>query len=139
MGSGPAFSDESNPTVVVQVGAPGSKGTVEIGGIIFSIRGPGAQSFQSAVTYAKHDVAPGAIVVEWNVKQTHQGSAGMWDSYIRLGGAAGTNMQQSQCPTTSPSSSCYAAFLALHLTSGSNAYLEGTWVSAPSWIPTEQF
>ncbi|KAJ6626226.1 pectate lyase superfamily protein-domain-containing protein [Mycena sp. CBHHK59/15] len=30
--------------------------------------------------------AGGAIVVEWNVKQTTQGGAGMWDSHIRLGG-----------------------------------------------------
>ena len=43
MGSGPVFGDQSNPTVVVQVGEPGSRGTVEIGGMIFSTRGPGTQ------------------------------------------------------------------------------------------------
>jgi hypothetical protein len=28
--------------------------------------------------------APGAIVVEWNVQQSSQGAAGMWDSHIRF-------------------------------------------------------
>lgn len=73
-------------------------------------------------------IAPGAIVVEWNVAGSSQGSAAMWDSYIRLGGTAGTNLQQSQCPTNAPGAGCYAAFLALHLTTNSNAYIEGVWV-----------
>jgi len=39
-GTGSKFNDVDNPKVVVQVGAPGSEGTAEIGGIIFSTRGP---------------------------------------------------------------------------------------------------
>ncbi|KAJ7787182.1 pectin lyase fold/virulence factor [Mycena olivaceomarginata] len=69
-GKGSTFQDMNNPKPVVQVGAPGSSGLVEITDIIFSTIGP----------------AGGAIVVEWNVKQTTQGGAGMWDSHIRLGG-----------------------------------------------------
>ena len=38
-GTGNKFDDINNPKAVVQVGAPGSKGTAEIGGIIFSTRG----------------------------------------------------------------------------------------------------
>ncbi|KAF7359322.1 Glucan 1,3-beta-glucosidase [Mycena sanguinolenta] len=112
-GKGSAFQDQSNPQVVVQVGAPGSTGLMEITDIIFATIGP----------------TPGAIVVEWNVKQTTTGGAGMWDSYIRLGGAAGTNLE-SNCPTDGSGGidNCYAAFLALHLTASSTAYLEGTWV-----------
>jgi len=74
--------------------------------------------------------AGGAIVVEWNVKQTTQGGAGMWDSHIRLGGAAGTNLQASDCPSNGNggTTACLAAFAGLHLTSESIAYLEGTWV-----------
>lgn len=90
-------------------------------------------------------VAPGAIVMEWNVNSPQQGGAGMWDSHIRyvmcpfplpkylhhhlfrLGGAAGTNLQ-TNCPSGSDSNSCFAAFMGLHLTTQSNAYLEGTWV-----------
>jgi len=54
----------------------------------------------------------------------------MWDSHIRLGGARGTNLEESQCPRAGATgnSRCFAAFLALHLTPRSTAYLEGTWV-----------
>ncbi|KAJ7246916.1 exo-beta-1,3-glucanase [Mycena haematopus] len=118
-GSGSTFQDMNNPQPVVQVGAPGSSGVLEITDIIFSTIGP----------------AGGAIVVEWNVKQTTQGGAGMWDSHIRLGGAAGTNLQAANCPSdgSGGTTACLAAFAGLHLTSESTAYLEransqGTWV-----------
>ncbi|KAG7453018.1 exo-beta-1,3-glucanase [Guyanagaster necrorhizus] len=113
-GKGSAFQDQSNPQVVVRVGAQGSQGTVEISDIIFS----------------RIYLAPGAIVVEWNVHETTQGGTGMWDSHIRLGGAAGTGLELATCPSSGAGgyNNCYAAFLALHLTSGSTAYLEGTWV-----------
>ncbi|KAJ6547049.1 exo-beta-1,3-glucanase [Mycena capillaripes] len=112
-GKGAAFQDMNNPQAVVQAGAPGSLGVLEITDIIFSTIGP----------------TPGAIVVEWNVKQTAQGNAGMWDSHLRLGGAAGTDLQ-TNCPIDGSGGfdNCYAAFLALHLTPSSSAYLEGTWV-----------
>jgi hypothetical protein len=69
-GKGSTFQDMNNPKPIVQVGAPGSSGLVEITDIMFSTISP----------------AGGAIVVEWNVKQTTEGGAGMWDSHIRLGG-----------------------------------------------------
>jgi hypothetical protein len=108
MGSGNNFANQDAPQIVVQVGSNGVSDPTEFGGIIFSTRGP----------------TPGAIVVEWDVRPKAQGGAGMWDSFVRLGGTAGTNMQSSQCPTMSPGSSCYAAFLAVHLTSASSAYFE---------------
>ncbi|KAJ6479946.1 exo-beta-1,3-glucanase [Mycena vitilis] len=113
-GKGAAFQNVNSPVPVVQVGAAGSTGVVEISDIIFSTIGP----------------APGAIVVEWNVKQSSQGSAGMWDSHIRLGGAAGTNLQASNCPSSGSggTTNCMAAYAGLHLTASSSAYLEGTWV-----------
>ncbi|KAJ7702300.1 beta-1,3-glucanase [Mycena rosella] len=114
-GAGRAFQDQNNPQVVVRVGDPGSRGVVEISDIIFSTVGP----------------APGAIVVEWNVKETTQGSAGTWDTHIRLGGAAGTNLEMAQClpgNLKGDVSRCMAAFMALHLTCDSTAYLEGMWV-----------
>ncbi|KAG6819534.1 hypothetical protein H0H93_010920, partial [Arthromyces matolae] len=121
-GKGDAFSDLENPQVVVRVGEKYSRGIVEITDMIFTTVGP----------------APGAIVVEWNIKEPewHKGGAGMWDSHIRLGGvmsrfpqAAGTKMELSQCPTGgSDVAPCMAAFLALHLMPDSSAYLEGTWV-----------
>ncbi|KAF8184875.1 glycoside hydrolase family 55 protein [Mycena galopus ATCC 62051] len=111
-GAGTAFQDQDNPQVVVRVGEPGSQGVVEITDIIFSTVGP----------------APGAIVVEWNVKESKQGSAGVWDTHIRLGGAAGTNLETEQCLPGNDESGCMAAFMALHLTQHSSAYLEGMWV-----------
>ncbi|KAF5330865.1 hypothetical protein D9619_005867 [Psilocybe cf. subviscida] len=113
-GKGSAFGSQSNPTPVVRVGASGSSGIVEITDMLFTTVGS----------------APGAVVVEWNVKQSSQGSAGMWDSHIRLGGAAGTNLELANCPKSESSgtTNCFAAYLALHLTPSSSAYLEGTWV-----------
>jgi len=113
-GKGAAFQNINSPIPVIQVGAPGSSGVVEISDIIFKTIGP----------------TPGAIVVEWNVKQSSQGSAGLWDSHIILGGAAGTNLQASQCPSSGSggTANCMAAWAGLHLTASSSAYLEGTWV-----------
>ncbi|KAG6878022.1 hypothetical protein C0993_000803 [Termitomyces sp. T159_Od127] len=114
-GSGKKFQDQANPQVVVRVGEPGSQGVLEISDMIFSTIGP----------------APGAIVVEWNVKQPAgvQGGAGAWDTHIRLGGAAGTNLEVEQCPSSGAGGvdRCYAAFLALHIKPGATAYLEGLW------------
>jgi hypothetical protein len=67
IGKGDKFSDQTDPQVVVQVGEESSEGIMEISDIIFSTVGPTA----------------GAIVVEWNVKESFQGAAGMWDSTIR--------------------------------------------------------
>ncbi|KAF9259881.1 exo-beta-1,3-glucanase [Marasmius fiardii PR-910] len=114
-GRGSAFQDINNPEVVVRVGEPNSQGIVEISDMLFSTIGP----------------APGAIVMEWNVQQPSgvNGGAGMWDSHIRLGGADGTNLQ-TNCPSSGSGGfdNCFAAYLGLHLTPASTAYLEGTWV-----------
>ncbi|TFK33474.1 exo-beta-1,3-glucanase [Crucibulum laeve] len=115
-GKGEKFQDKENPQVVVRVGAPESQGIMEISDIIFSTIGPAA----------------GAIIVEWNVREPDcmQAGAGMWDSHIRTGGTAGTNLEGAQCPRTATNryTSCAAAFLHLHLTKYSSAYLEGTWI-----------
>ncbi|KAJ3895883.1 exo-beta-1,3-glucanase [Lentinula edodes] len=110
-GSGSAFEDQNNPQVVVQVGAENSQGIMEISDIIFTTVGP----------------TPGAIVVEWNVQEPSDNSAGagMWDSHIRLGGAIGTNLE-TNCPAdgSGGTTDCFAAYMALHLTASSSAYLE---------------
>ncbi|OBZ70776.1 Glucan 1,3-beta-glucosidase [Grifola frondosa] len=115
MATGNAFTDYNNPRVVVQVGAAGSQGVVEITDMIFTARGPAA----------------GAIIVEWNVHDPagQQGAAGTWDTHIILGGKTGSNLQASNCPTSGAGgNNCFAAFMALHLTPSSSAYLEGLWV-----------
>ncbi|KAL4069050.1 glycoside hydrolase family 55 protein, partial [Scleroderma citrinum] len=119
LGGGSVFQDQNNPKVVVQAGAAGSIGVMEISDMIFSTMGP----------------APGAIVLEWNVHEPpgQQGATGLWDTHIRstnesIYAAAGTNMQIAQCPSGSQNTNCQAAFLCMHLTSGSSGYFEGTWV-----------
>ncbi|KAG0696777.1 glycoside hydrolase family 55 protein [Suillus ampliporus] len=105
MGGGSAFGDQNNPRAVIQAGAANSEGVLEISDMLFTTAGP----------------TPGAIMIEWNVHDPsgQQAAAGMWDSHIRL---------SSQCPSGSVNTACQAAFLGIHLTSGSSAYLEGTWV-----------
>ncbi|KAG9310411.1 glycoside hydrolase family 55 protein [Chiua virens] len=114
LGGGSNFQSQANPRVVVQAGTAGSQGILEISDIVFATVGP----------------APGAILLEWNVHDPsgQQGAAGLWDTHLRLGGAVGTNMQNAQCPSGSVNTACQAAFLGIHLTSGSSAYFEGTWV-----------
>ncbi len=71
------FQDSSNPNPVLQIGNPGDSGDVEITDIMFATKG----------------AQPGAILVQWNIKEDSQGSAGMWDCHFRVGGTAGSNLQ----------------------------------------------
>ncbi|KAK0442944.1 exo-beta-1,3-glucanase [Armillaria borealis] len=106
-GTGDYFKDVENPEVMVRVGEPGSRGSVEITDIIFSTIGP----------------APGAIVLEWNVRghDNNLAGPGMWDSHIILGGYEGSGMDSTHCPVGSEDISCAPAFLGLHLTSEATA------------------
>ncbi|KAF3902986.1 hypothetical protein ABW20_dc0106112 [Dactylellina cionopaga] len=116
MGSGVNFADADNPKVMIKVGSSGDAGIIEIQDMIFTTSGPTA----------------GAIVMEWNVKQSTQGSAAMWDSHIRIGGAAGTSLRAEDCPkkTGTINTNCRAASMLLHLTKKSSAYLENVW----AWV-----
>lgn len=115
IGGGTLFQNASDPQPVIRVGCPGDSGIMEISDMIFSTRGP----------------APGAVIVEWNIREAdgQQGSAGLWDSHIRVGGFAGTNLEADKCASDQPlSDSCRASFLNLHLTPNSSAYIENMWV-----------
>ncbi|KAJ5624893.1 Exo-1-3-beta-D-glucanase [Penicillium lagena] len=117
MASGSNFQDEQNPVPALQIGQSGDVGSVEMSDLIITTKGP----------------APGAILVEWNVAASSQGSAGMWDVHVRVGGAAGTELQSSNCPKTphaitKPKASCIAAFLLLHITEKASAYIENAWM-----------
>ncbi|KAF8310395.1 exo-beta-1,3-glucanase [Clavulina sp. PMI_390] len=112
--SGLRFTDQAHPRVMVQVGKPGDTAATEISDIVFTSKGGSA----------------GAILVEWNVGASSQGSAGMWDSHVRIGGFTGSDIQVSNCGNTtlSPFSECAGAYMSLHLTPGSSAYLENVWL-----------
>ncbi|KAJ2916151.1 hypothetical protein MD484_g4260, partial [Candolleomyces efflorescens] len=115
-GKGPRFQNQKKPRVVFQVGRPGDRGIVEISDIVFSTVGSAA----------------GAVIVEWNVKEPvgEKGGAGMWDSHIRTGGVAGSQLEGPQCPRSGEGGidNCFAAYLHLHITKHASAYLEATWV-----------
>lgn len=57
-GTSAIFQDVNNPQPAFRVGQPGQKGAVEMSEIMFQTVGP----------------APGAILMEWNLGQTSQGS-----------------------------------------------------------------
>ncbi len=116
MASGPAFSDQNNPKPVFRVGAPGDRGAVEITDLMFETLGP----------------APGAILMEWNVADSSQGSCAMWDVHFRVGGTAGTGLQIDNCQknenvATTFDPKCAGAFMLMHVTQQATAYFENTW------------
>lgn len=62
MAIGSKFEDVRNPRVAVKVGNEGDVGIVEIQDLLFTVSGPTA----------------GAVLVEWNIHESSQGSAGLW-------------------------------------------------------------
>lgn len=117
MAKGTSFNDATNPKPVFRVGQPGDEGAVEMSDLIFQTLGP----------------APGAIMIEWNLKGSSNGAAAMWDVHNRIGGSAGTELTLSQCAknpnaTHTADPACQGAFMMMHVTeSASNLYLENTW------------
>ena len=71
-------------------------------------------------------------MVQWNVAEASQGSSGMWDVHMRIGGTAGTQLQSDKCSknptvTAAANNACEGAFLLLHVTSQATIYLENNW------------
>ncbi|KAL4861531.1 hypothetical protein BDV12DRAFT_203919 [Aspergillus spectabilis] len=62
MGKGSNFQNELEPRAVIKVGEPGNVGIVEIQDMLFTASGNTA----------------GAVLMEWNVHESTQGSAGLW-------------------------------------------------------------
>lgn len=120
MATGSFFNSEMNPKPMWKIGNPGDVGTVEISDLIFETKGP----------------CPGAIMIEWNIKAAGPALAGIWDAHWRIGGSAGTQLQQDTCiktPATPIASgnakltNCIGAFLLLHVTPQADGYFENTW------------
>lgn len=61
MGTGTYFQDVDDPQVLIQVGDEGDSGVIEISDMLFTVKGPTA----------------GAVLMEWNVHESAQGS-GKW-------------------------------------------------------------
>ncbi len=112
-GFGSTFGDAYNPQPVFKVGNAGDVGNIEISDMMFTVQGP----------------TPGAVLVEWNVRAASQGSAAMWDSHVRVGGAVGSNLQYGDCPSGPVvDNNCFAASLMMHVTSGASGYFENNWI-----------
>ncbi|GAB1197984.1 hypothetical protein APSETT444_007290 [Aspergillus pseudonomiae] len=115
MGTGSTFEDVENPTVIVQVGDKGDQGVIEITDMLFTVKGATA----------------GAVLMEWNVHESTQGSAAMWDTHFRVGGANGTHLGLEECPTKAGvNKKCMAAHLLMHVTSLASGYFENVW----AWV-----
>ncbi|CAK7266539.1 hypothetical protein SEPCBS119000_002082 [Sporothrix epigloea] len=116
-GGNSSFSDASHTRPVFQVGQPGDTGAVEISDLIFATAGP----------------QPGAVMIEWNLKGSSAVAAGIWDSHVRIGGAAGTNLQLAQCAknpkvVAAADPNCLGSGLMLHIRSSASAvYIENAW------------
>ncbi|KAK8029707.1 pectin lyase-like protein [Apiospora rasikravindrae] len=114
MGYGDKFSDEMQPRPIVEVGRKGDIGIFEMQNMMVTVRGATA----------------GAIAIRWNVHESSQGSTGLWDTHVRVGGAQGSDLSVENCPKQlgHVEPHCKAASLLMHLAPGSTAYLENVWL-----------
>ena len=71
---GSRFKDENKPTAAVQVGKSVEVGCAEITDMLFETG----------------EMLPGAILLEFNLNPAWLDAVGMWDSVVRIGGAAST-------------------------------------------------
>jgi hypothetical protein len=110
LGAGDAFMNVNSPTPIVKVGSAGDIGVAHISDMRFSVA----------------EILPGAIIMQWNMAGNTQGDVGMWNSQVTIGGTVETTVKN-DC-TDQDTSNCMAAFLAVHLTSTSSAYLQNIWV-----------
>jgi hypothetical protein len=107
-GYGPAFSNEFNPTPVVQVGNAGETGIAQIQDMRFTV---GEQ-------------LPGAIILQFNMAGSQPGDVSIHNSLITVGGTRDTEID------CSSESQCKAAYIGLHLAKTSSTYVDNFW----SWV-----
>lgn len=108
-GAGNAFKDARNPKAVVRVGNPGDVGVAEIQDMRFSVS----------------EVLPGAKILEVNMAGSAPGDVGLWNTIVTVGGTAETSISTG-C-TNQDTSQCMAAYMVMHLTKSSSAYIENFW------------
>lgn len=120
LSSGTFFNDINNPQPVVQVARQGEQGSIEWSDMFVSTQGAQA----------------GAILIEYNLYSVGE-PAGLWDVHTRIGGFAGSQLQNEQCPKTpgtvvteaNLNKDCIAAYLSFHVTKwASGLYMENNWL-----------
>lgn len=107
-GFGSAFNDESRPTPVVRIGVPGAVGTAVVQDMRFTVG----------------EALPGAIILQVNMAGHQPGDVALYNSLITVGGTRDTQL------SCSSEANCKAAYLGLHLSTTSSAYIENFW----SWL-----
>lgn len=116
-GFGQAFSNAGKPTPVVRVGTErDSSAHIEIQDMRFTVE----------------DVLPGAVIVEVNAAGATPGAVGIWNSLVTVGGTADSKGINEKC--TNSGQQCQAAYLGIHLTNSSSAYLQNNW----AWVADHQ-
>lgn len=108
-GYGDAFKQPSNPRAVVRLGNPGDVGVIEIQDMRFSVA----------------EILPGAKILEINAAGSQPGDVGLWNTVVTVGGTAETSVSN-VCISQDPKD-CMAAFMVMHLTKTSSAYIENFW------------
>ncbi|KAJ5949866.1 Pectin lyase fold/virulence factor [Penicillium verhagenii] len=108
-GFGDAFKDAKNPRAVVKLGNPGDIGLIEIQDMRFSVG----------------EILPGAKVLEINAAGQQPGDVALWNTNVMVGGTAETSI--SNICTSQDPKDCMAAFMVMHLTESSSAYIENFW------------
>ncbi|TLD20446.1 hypothetical protein PspLS_08452 [Pyricularia sp. CBS 133598] len=60
----------------------------------------------------------GLIFVEWNVRPSASGSAGLWNCHVSVSGATGTDLTPAECPalTIEVAQGCNTGSLMMHIT-----------------------
>ncbi|KAJ6263642.1 Glucan 1,3-beta-glucosidase [Drechslerella dactyloides] len=111
---GSEFSQPDYPKPMLGIAGFGDVGSVEIQDLLFTT----------------HGATAGVTLVSWALKADKQGSAGMWDCHVRVGGAAGTDLTSKECPpsASAPEGSCTAGNIMMHIIPGASAYLENVWL-----------
>ncbi|PFH60339.1 hypothetical protein XA68_11116 [Ophiocordyceps unilateralis] len=111
-GSGAYFKDETKPRPVLSVGRDGDVGLAQIQDMRFTVS----------------DVLPGAIIVQFNMAGRLPGDVALWNSLVTVGGTRGASRLAEGCGDAG--NECKAAFLGMHFTSNSSAYVENVW----NWV-----
>ncbi|KAF2716427.1 glycoside hydrolase family 55 protein [Polychaeton citri CBS 116435] len=106
--TGSNFYNPTAPTTMVKVGNSGDKGVAQFTDMLFTVA----------------DVLQGCTMLEVNMAGNSPGDVGFWNTHFRVGGALGSKVR-SNCGG-SPAE-CKAAFMMIHLTSSSSAYIENMW------------
>jgi hypothetical protein len=125
-GYGPFFANASSPHPVVKIGDPDSLGTAVLQDLRFTVG----------------QALPGAILLQINMAGDSPGDVAIFNSLITIGGTRDTEIDcyAESSPPSPPTStflpdlhqspapkSCLGAYIGLHLSKSSSAYVENVW------------